>query len=199
MKGESRQRWLTLLIYIVLILGAAMASRTERNLFSFPKPANPSAFAAVPNGNQEAVDQAEPVGSGLFRNLAAASGVPTRPRHLNATAVGGKPTQLAAIGSGPLPVPDSGTPGTTFDTTLPEATPPEPGPVPGAGEPGAPGDTPDSTPPPAGPPPNTFVPPPPFFGLLVPEPRTWATMILGVFLLGAALRRRRANGGALPA
>jgi hypothetical protein len=62
--------------------------------------------------------------------------------------------------------------------------------APGGGDPGDPGLV--GSPPPGGPP--GIIPPPPGGGIsAVPEPATWAMMILGFFGAGAALRRRTRN------
>ena len=63
---------------------------------------------------------------------------------------------------------------------------------PGGGDPGVPGDPgPDPGFPPGPPPPPGILDPP---GVSpVPEPATWAMMILGFFAIGAALRRRARN------
>ena len=87
---------------------------------------------------------------------------------------GGTPSAVPSIG--PVP-PTGGGNGTTNGST-----PPGTGGLPGGGGGGGGSFT---------PPPTTTTPPqPPVIGAPVPEPGVWAMMILGVALIGAALRRR---------
>jgi hypothetical protein len=100
------------------------------------------------------------------------------------------PDDIAALGNG---VPGDGglpgggdAPGQALGNASPFFAPFTPA---GFGDPGDPGIVRSPTPPGDGPP---GFPPPPLGGVTaVPEPATWAMLILGFFGIGAALRRRR--------
>ena len=181
--AEGRRRGWVLALYVALVVVGAAASRTERGMFTFPGPGQATAFSASPQALQTdgAIAQGpltSALGGGIGLNPRGQRTASTRNRP-GATGTPGTPgtpfpdsTEIAALPSG---VPDIAT-GTTNPLT---GTP--------TGEPGDSGDGGNGG--------GGFGPSLPIPGLFLttlPEPGTWAMMIIGFGWIGGTLRRRRA-------
>lgn len=179
--AEGRRRGWVLALYVALVVVGAAASRTERGMFTFPVPGQATAFAASP----QALQTDGVIAQGPLSSLVG-GGIGVGPRGQRTASSRNRPGATGTPGTSGSPFPDStetaALPGTVpdiasgLDTPLTGDTPGEGGDTGGDG-----GNT------PFGP----SLPIPGLFLTALPEPGTWAMMIIGFGWIGGALRRKR--------